>query len=389
VSGVLVVGAGLSGLATAWYLVEAGAEVEVVEAADRPGGLIRTIATPHGLVETAANAFVRSPRVDALFTALDLPACSPLPSSRRRYILRDGRPRRWPLTPVESVATAARFVGAWVTRQHRARDGETVGSWGRRVLGEAAIERLVGPALHGIYASPPDALSARAVAASRPTGRREMVAPSGGMGQLIDHLHAALTRRGVRITLQTPMTPARLDPSRRTVIATDAASAARLLAPHAPEFAAAAARIRRAPVSPVTAFFEPSPDDLHGFGVLFPRAEGRAALGVRFDADAFPDRGSGRVETWIFASAAGVAPLTNALRADRRALTGIDAAPLAVYATIWPEAIPIYDDAVVAIAALRASLPPWLAVAGNYLGKIGVAGLLDVAASAASRTLNP
>ena len=74
-SDVLVVGAGLSGLATAWYLAEAGARVDVVDAAPRPGGLIRTITTPHGLVETAANAFVRNARVDAMFAALDLKPC--------------------------------------------------------------------------------------------------------------------------------------------------------------------------------------------------------------------------------------------------------------------------------------------------------------------------
>ncbi len=31
------------------------------------------------------------------------------------------------------------------------------------------------------------------------------------------------------------------------------------------------------------------------------------------------------------------------------------------------------------------SLPPWLSLAGNYLGRIGVAGLLDHAAAAANR----
>ena len=54
-SDVGVIGAGLSGLATAWYLTEAGARVEVVDAAVRPGGLIQTERSIHGIVESAAR----------------------------------------------------------------------------------------------------------------------------------------------------------------------------------------------------------------------------------------------------------------------------------------------------------------------------------------------
>jgi oxygen-dependent protoporphyrinogen oxidase len=386
---VIVIGAGLSGLATAWYLAEAGATVRVVDAAARPGGLIRTLTTPHGPVETAANAFVRSPRVDALFRALDLTACTPLPSSRNRYIFRNGRPRRMPLTITEAIGAAARFGSTWVRGRIAAGEQETVDGWGRRVFGTAATDWLIGPALHGIYASPAEALSARAIAASRPKGKRVFIAPPEGMGQFIDRLHDALVRRGVEFQFGTTLAADAIDPSRPTVVATNATGASRLVAPHAPEFARAASRITVAPASPVTAFFEPTARDLHGFGVLFPRAAGVTALGVRFNNDIFAGRGTLRSETWIYAGGTGdAAALTAALCADRQVLTGRDAAPVAVYATIWPEAIPVYNTAVLDAAKALATLPPWLAVSGNYLGKIGVAGLLEVASDAASWVLS-
>jgi oxygen-dependent protoporphyrinogen oxidase len=386
VKDVTVIGAGLSGLATAWYLAEAGAHVEVVDAAPRAGGLIGTVATPHGPVETAANAFVRSARVDAFFKALEITPCTPLPSSRSRYIFRNGRPRKMPLTFGELAGTVVRFASACVTRRLAAGEQETVAEWGRRVLGDAATDWLVGPALHGIYASPPEALSARAIAASRPKGKRVFVAPPEGMGQFIDRLHDALAQRGVQFRFGVAMTADAIDPSRRNVVATNATTAARLLAPHAPEFARAASRITVAPASPVTAFFEPTPDDLHGFGVLFPRAAGVTALGVRFNDDIFAGRGTLRSETWIYAGgSADAATLTAALRSDRRVVTGVDVAPVAVYPTIWPEAIPVYNTAVLDAARTLPALPPWLAVAGNYLGKIGVAGLLDIAHDAAAK----
>jgi len=142
-------------------------------------------------------------------------------------------------------------------------------------------------------------------------------------------------------------------------------------------------------VSPVTAFFDPSPADLHGFGILFPRGTGVTALGVRINTDIFAGRGMLRSETWIYAGA-GQTPdtLADAVRADRRVLTGRDERPVAIYPTIWSEAIPVYSDAVLAVAAARSTLPPRLVVAGNYLGTIGIAGLLDVAAEAAGRLLS-
>ena len=51
----------------------------------------------------------------------------------------------------------------------------------------------------------------------------------------------------------------------------------------------------------VTTFFAPHPEDLHGFGVLFPRGAGIDALGVLFNTSIFANRGSLRSETWIYA----------------------------------------------------------------------------------------
>ena len=55
-----VVGAGFSGLTTAYFLTKCGFKVRVFEKTDRAGGLIRTIRSAHGLVETAANGLLNS-----------------------------------------------------------------------------------------------------------------------------------------------------------------------------------------------------------------------------------------------------------------------------------------------------------------------------------------
>ena len=53
---ITVVGAGFSGLASAYFLTKHGFKVRIIEKSDRAGGLIRTIRTEHGLVETEATA---------------------------------------------------------------------------------------------------------------------------------------------------------------------------------------------------------------------------------------------------------------------------------------------------------------------------------------------
>jgi oxygen-dependent protoporphyrinogen oxidase len=384
-----VIGAGLSGLVAAWHLAERGFAVDVIEQAPHQGGLIQTLHTEHGLVETGANAFVWDSTVAAWFQRLDLIPEFPLASSKRRYIFRSGRARRWPLTVAESTALATRLSAAFVTRATSARDQETMDAWGRRVLGEGATRWLLEPALQGIYASPPAMLSARAIFDGRRRGSRTLVAPPGGMGQFTTRLYERLCDRGVRFHFGTRASTIAVGVP--TVVSTSAPTAARLLAPHAPDLAAAIARVRLAALATVTMFFEPHPDDLHGFGVLFPSGTGINALGVLLNADIFAGRSARRSETWIVGDRdQGLTEwdddrLVQMLAADRRRVTGRDASPLSLHITRWPAAIPVYDAAIRQVGSSLDSLPPWLALAGNYLGRIGVAALLQQGAAAADR----
>ena len=379
-----VIGAGLSGLATAWYLTEGGARVHVVEAAASAGGLIHTLRTSEGLVETAAPAFTASERMLALFSATGVEACEPNRALRKRYIFRDGRPRRWPLSPLETSATLLRFGTAWISRRHRPRGEESLGDWGRRVLGPSGLEWLLAPTAQ-IYAASADALSAVAVLGGRRRGEAR-ISPRRGMQELLDRLVETLRARGVRFSFNQRVTV--LDASVPTAICTDAHAAAALLRPHALRAAAALDSIRLVSLVTLTAFFEPSAGDLRGFGVLFPRSSNVAALGVLFNSDMFPNRSHLRSETWIFSGGDDEADFERRLEADRAVLTGRVERPVAVYITPRPNALPLYDTAVLKAAAAVEQLPPTFALAGNYLGSIGVSRLVDRGAAAAARLLS-
>jgi oxygen-dependent protoporphyrinogen oxidase len=384
-----VIGAGLSGLVAAWHLAERGFPVTVFEQAAEPGGLIRTRQTPDGIVETAANAFVWDDTVASWFQRLGLHPEFPLPSSRRRFIFRKGRPRRWPLSPAESMGLVARVSAAALTRSTSARGAESLSEWGHRVIGDAATRWLLAPATQGIYGAPPDELSARAIFGGRRRGKRRLAAPPQGMKQFVDGLYARLRDRGVRFEFNTPVDS--VDDRCPTIVCTNAPAAARLIAPHASGLSHAVAAVRVAPLVTVTMFFEPHPADLRGFGILFPADAGVHALGVLHNSDIFAGRSADRSETWIVGDR-GIGMTTwpddrlrAALADDRRLVTGREALPKSVYITRWPQAIPVYDAAILALKNGQPSLPPWLSLTGNYLGRIGVAALLEQAEAAATR----
>jgi protoporphyrinogen oxidase len=124
--------------------------------------------------------------------------------------------------------------------------------------------------------------------------------------------------------------------------------------------------------------------------VLFPRGAGVSALGVLFNGVVFEGRSKYRLETWIYGAPVGDAgvpaesDVEAAIATDRARLTGQTQSPLACYVTRRTPALPIYDSSVLAVGRQLETLPAGLALAGNYLGEIGVARLIARAERAAA-----
>src|ERR1044072_9517328 len=152
-----VVGAGFSGLVTAYFLTKAGHAVRIFEKSDRAGGLIGTIRTEHGLVETAANGLLNSARLETMCADINVSLMPTRRDGRRRFIYR-GKPRQLPLHAAE-IARAGFGLAKNVTAL-KPRSFESIATWGERVLGKGATDYLLTPALGGIYAGDPQQLSA-------------------------------------------------------------------------------------------------------------------------------------------------------------------------------------------------------------------------------------
>lgn len=391
-----VVGAGFSGLVTAYYLVKGGFKVQICEQSARAGGLIRTIRTPHGLVETAANGLLNSARLEALCADIGVPLLPTRRDGRKRFIFR-GQPRQIPLNTSDVLRLGGRLAASATSL--RPRPLETIAEWGRRVLGKGATNYLLVPALGGIYAGDPERLSASLIFGraalpdhlhtTRPVKAkmRGTVAPPLGMQQLIDGLCDYLKNAGVEFVFNNRLPAEANEP---TAVCLSARSAADFLGDVAPEVSQALRAIEMLSLVTTTCFYAPEAARLKGFGCLFPRDQGFRARGVLFNNSIFEGRGPAHAETWIFGGALdpGIVDLSDRELAqliadERERFFGASDQVVDVQITRWPNALPHYSIELERILTTLPAPPPNIVLAGNYLGKIGLAKILERAACVA------
>ncbi len=393
-----VIGAGFSGLTTAYFLKKHGCRVRIVDKADRAGGLIKTIRTEHGLIETAANGLLASARLEAMCADIGVPLMMTRREGRRRYVYR-GKPKQLPLSIGDMLAVSVR-VGLNLTRLSP-RPFESIDAWSRRALGRGATDYLLVPALGGIYAGDPDQLSASLIFGkaklpdhlntTKPAkGKlRGTVAPPNGMQQLIDGLVDYLNRNEVEFLLNHEEGP---QPDRQTIVCLSASAAAKYLDGVVSELGHVLSKIEMLSLATVTCFYSADAAQLKGFGCLFPRDQGFRARGVLFNDFIFEGRGPAHAETWIFGGALdpGVVNLTDdefaqTIATERERFYGRRDESLEMHVTRWPNALPHYTIELEKLLTTLPTPPVNISLVGNYLGKIGLAKILERSAFVAEQ----
>ena len=401
----IVVGGGISGLATAFGLQKRGYLVELLEAAPRVGGVIGSRRREGILYELGPNSTLdTSPLINELLDDAGLRAqrVEPSAAASKRYVVRDGKPIALPTSPAALVTSPAFTLGAKLRLARelfvaRGPPGveESIAAFVRRRLGREFLDYAIDPFVAGIYAGDPERISVAAafprllaleqrygglikgqIRGARERKKSKEVAKNAaasfsfrdGMQTLTDGVGSTLdrVRCGARVA-RVRRGPAGVfevegehggAPLRRTaravVIATPAYAAADLVRDLAPDAAAALAAIEYAPIAVVAAAFRRA-DVAHacdGFGFLVPRREGRRVLGSLFSSSMFANRApadavllttfvGGRRDPEVVALPDEA--IVKIVLSELDALVGASGAPLLTEVVRWRRAIPQYE----------------------------------------------
>lgn len=439
-----VVGGGISGLTAAYRLRQAAgddATITLFEPDDRLGGILRTEQLGGRPMDLGAEAFVlRRPEMPALLAELGLSDRQLGTTGARPLIYSQGELHPLPAATVVGIPSSAASVAGLVDEATVARidaepdrpldwqpgsDPAAAELVGDR-FGEQTVARSVDPLLSGVYAGSAATIGLRAAAPSvaaaldrgatsltdavrrglpPATGAPVFGALDGGYQVLLDELVERARARWVRAAVDRleragrgwvlgDATGARCNAD-AVILAIPAPRLARLISRVAPQTHAAARRITSAS-SVVVALAVPG-------DTAFPQCSGvLAASGERLRCKAitlssrkwgiggdlqFLRLSFGRYGDDLAATASDEELLAWA-REDLKAVFGLTVEPVEARVQRWIEAMPQYGPGHAdVVAALRAGLPPTLAVAGSYLDGIGVPACVGAAGKAVERVI--
>ncbi len=388
-----IVGAGLSGLSTAFYLQRArpGIEIVMFEADHRVGGTLHTREVDGFLFESGANGFLTN-KPDCLQLVRDCGAEDRLlPSSdlaRKRFIYTD-RLHRMPESPklfaqsrLLTLPQKLRMLGEFVVPAREETDDETLRAFGDRRLGSAFTDVFLDAMSAGIYGSTPEKISVKAafplvVALERDHGglfrgmiakRKKEAGPGGvltslkgGISTLTQHLAGVMPidlrlgdavrglergTGGYQIHSDAGMTE--VD---QVVLCSTSRAAAGILADFDAGLSRRLAAIDYSPIAVVGFGYRRLSDPLDGFGLLTTTSSRQPILGVLWDSSIFSDRapdGAKSLRVMVGGqrnpelARQDDAGLIETARRGLHGTMGLDADPDVTFVKNWEYGIPSY-----------------------------------------------
>lgn len=169
---VTIVGGGISGLATAYYLNARGIEVQIVEKSDRAGGTIETTQKGGFLIDCGPNsALDTTPLLGKMFDDLGIAGSrrDARDKAKNRFIVKDGRLCALPMSPpaflrspLFSRAAKLRLLREPFVRPSEPDLDESLADFVERRLGREMLDYAINPFVSGVYAGAPESLSVRA-----------------------------------------------------------------------------------------------------------------------------------------------------------------------------------------------------------------------------------
>jgi oxygen-dependent protoporphyrinogen oxidase len=403
---VVIIGGGISGLSTAYYLAKGVVASTIVESRPRLGGVIQTDHVEGCTLEAGPDSFLAA-KPAALELIRDLGLAGDVIGSndhlRVTYVRKNGRlvplpdglmmmvpTRILPLltTPLLSWGTKTR-MGMELLRAPKPKPGdESVAEFVEEHYGREAVDYLAEPLLSGIYGGNPRELSVTSVlprfvelanrygsltrgvlavrAKSKPSGPAPLFRTlKGGLGQMVDAVNAAIRGRSDVVQARAE-TVERMGGGFRVrigggwleadhlVVACEAHSGANLLGTVDPRLAELLGQVAYSSSMTVALGFDAAdfggrlPD---GFGFLVPKKERRRLVACTWVGTKFSYRvPEGKVVARCFLGGtedAGVLAESDeaviaAVTAELREIAGVTAQPRFARIARWPRSMAQY-----------------------------------------------
>ncbi|HEY6952299.1 MAG TPA: protoporphyrinogen oxidase, partial [Bacteroidota bacterium] len=167
---VVIIGGGISGLATAWWLHKASFDVVVLEREQELGGTMQTIHDRGWLIESGPNSALETTPLFKTLTADTGLAGEVVYANEignNRYILRGGKLHALPMSPGAFLKSHLWSTGGKLRLLKepfigRADHEETIARFVERRLGREFLDYAINPFVAGVYAGNPEELSVRA-----------------------------------------------------------------------------------------------------------------------------------------------------------------------------------------------------------------------------------
>jgi len=338
---VVIIGAGISGLAAGWYHKQRGAAVTIVEKSGRVGGWIRTTLEDGFLFEQGPRGFRlagKGKQTLALVKELGLEKelIAADKQARKRFVVIDGRLRAFSL----GFLLRQGLIGALI-RDRRTPptelDDETIADFCNRRFNRKITQRLVDPLVKGIFGGEAEELSMRSCfplvweAEKKGSVMRHLKKGKGlysfrdGMETLTQRLAEKLEGN---ILLNTPFLDDRTLEADQIIAAVPAYA---LTDDHPFTYAT---------LTTVSLGWKGDLLPKRGYGFLVPSMEKEAIMGMTWDSAIFPEQNRGE-QTRVCVMIEGEGNLEIALQAVKKYL-GIEKAPDAHLIGCAIDAIPQY-----------------------------------------------
>ncbi|WP_018564418.1 protoporphyrinogen oxidase [Streptomyces sp. PsTaAH-124] len=403
---VVVVGGGIAGLAAAHRLLERGARVTVLEAADRVGGKLLPGEIAGVRVDLGAESMLaRRPEAVGLAREVGLAERLRPPATATASLWTRGALRPMPKGHVMGVPGTAAALAGILSAEGLARierdadlprtevgDDVAVGAYVAERLGREVVDRLVEPLLGGVYAGDAHRISMRSAvpqlfeaarthtslteavralqdrAARTPATGPVFLGIEGGVGTLPLAVAASVRARGGEILTGTPASGLRRTPeggwrllagdrvlhADAVVVATPAPAAAALLETESPGAAAELRAVEYASMALITLAYRRADAALpEGSGFLVPPVDGHTIKASTFASRKWGWIAEEDPDVLVLRTSVGRygeteildrddAGLVDLSRRDLRAATGLDAVPLRTRVTRWDGGLPQY-----------------------------------------------